>query len=470
MRPPDPAHSDTDGARRELPADLRLTLDPGVRRVEGGAVLIGGSPLHLIRISPAGVHLVDGWSAGQPVGLAPLEQGLARRLLDAGLVHPVPCRSPHTAMDVSVVIPVRDRAQGCARLLWSLGEVGDVRVIDDGSVLPQPGAAARHERPRGPGAARNTGWRSSSREIVAFLDSDCQPEPGWLEKLLPHFADIHVAAVAPRIRSTDGAGTVLHRYEQHRSPLDLGPAPGPVRPLSRIPYVPTAALLVRRTTLDELRGFDEELRYGEDVDLVWRIVRSGRSIRYEPAAVVHHPPRETLGGWILQRFNYGTSAAALADRHLGAVTPLTVSAWSFAAWLFAGLGYPRTAIAVTVVSVGRLRRKLRSLRRPTREALRLAARGQVGAGAQITAAITRTWWPLALVAAIPSRRARRALAVAATSAYLLEWVRRRPVLDPLRWTVLRLADDVAYGTGLWIGCLRERTLEPLRPDVKWLHD
>ena len=80
-------------------------------------------------------------------------------------------------------------------------------------------------------------------------------------------------------------------------------------------------------------------------------------------------------------------------------------------------------------------------------------------------ALRRPWWPLAMAAAIGSRRARRAVAVAAVAPPLLDWVRERPPVDPLRWVGLRLADDVAYGAGVWAGCLRARSFGALRPDL-----
>jgi mycofactocin glycosyltransferase len=42
-------------------------------------------------------------------------------------------------------------------------------------------------------------------------------------------------------------------------------------------------------------------------------------------------------------------------------------------------------------------------------------------------------------------------------------VRRRPPLDPLRWTACSLADDLAYSVGVWRGCVRGRSLRALRP-------
>ena len=47
-----------------------------------------------------------------------------------------------------------------------------------------------------------------------------------------------------------------------------------------------------------------------------------------------------------------------------------------------------------------------------------------------------------------------------------EWLRRRPALDPLRWSAASLADDFAYGLGVWRGCFRERVFSPLIPSLR----
>ncbi|MHB8467864.1 MAG: mycofactocin biosynthesis glycosyltransferase MftF [Acidimicrobiales bacterium] len=418
-----------------LPAGSRLALDPGVRRIDGGSVLVGGSPLRILRLSPAGADVVDSLVAGEPLPAGAAADRLATKLLDAGMAHPL--LAPTTAADVTVVVPVRD-GQVLVR--------GDnVIVVDDGSRTPVPGAI-RHDRPRGPAAARNTGWRAARTSFVAFIDAGCTPASDWLDVLLAHFADPSVGAVAPRVRSTGGGR--LAAYETTRSPLDRGAVPGAVRPRARVPFVPSTALVVRRSVLEDLGGFDEALRFGEDVDLVWRMVERGWTVRYEPSVSVEHPARSTTWAWLRQRFDYGTSAAPLARRHPGAVAPLAVSHWSVAAWLLTALGFPVAGAAVGGTTTALLAPKLRGLAHPWREAVRLAGAGHLHAGAQIANAVRRAWWPIAIVAALGSRRARRAmlLAVAPT------------VVAPLG-----LVDDVAYGAGVWIGCLRQRSFAALVP-------
>ena len=102
---------------------------------------------------------------------------------------------------------------------------------------PVPAAARR--------PARNDGLALVTTPLVAFLDSDCVPRArSGSAGLAAHFADPMVGAVAPRVRPVTG-NSAAGRYLAARAPLDLGPAEARVAPLTRLSYVPTAALLVR---------------------------------------------------------------------------------------------------------------------------------------------------------------------------------------------------------------------------------
>lgn len=160
-------------------ADLRVTLDDSVRRYAQGAVLVGGSPLRLLRLSDTGVATLARWLDGETVGPGAADRTLVRHLLDAGLVHPLAGRGLLGPADVTLVVPVKDNAAGVARLVAATVELGDHIVVDDGSACSVAGARIRHDEPRGPAAARNTGARLARTELVAFLDSDTRPEAGW---------------------------------------------------------------------------------------------------------------------------------------------------------------------------------------------------------------------------------------------------------------------------------------------------
>ena len=76
---------------------------------------------------------------------------------------------------------------------------------------------------------------------------------------------------------------------------------------------------------------------------------------------------------------------------------------------------------------------------------------------------------MAVALALASRRSRPALAVAVVVPPLLDWLDRRPRLDPARFVALRLADDLAYAVGVWEGCVRERSGRALLPDLAVRH-
>jgi mycofactocin system glycosyltransferase len=482
---PGPAGPLGSGPQDELaPAGMRLRPDRSSRPLGGGTVLVGGAPVRVLRLTPTGARHVAGWWSGTPVPDSPRARALARRLLDTGIAHPVPAGGTLGPGDVTVVIPVRDREAELTRCLAGLARMPRVIVVDDCSRDPAvtarvaSGAGARVLRRAvngGPGAARNTGLAAADTPLVAFLDSDCVPGPGWLDALLPHFADPAVGAVAPRIVPDEPGRTWLARYEGASSTLDMGARASIVRPGSRVPYVPGAALVVRRAAAGT--GFAETMRVGEDVDFVWRLAARGWRVRYEPAAAMRHQHRVRLTEWFARRKDYGTSAAILEERHPGTVRPLYVSAWTALAWLAAAAGRPAAGAACTGAGITLLARRLAQVtgedwlaaRTAWPLAARLAGGGTLAAGRPLGSAISRTWWPVALPAALAVRRMRWPLAALVLAPPLLDWLDRRPPLDPVRYVAARLLDDVGYSLGVWQGCAERRTVQPLLPQLGSRH-
>ena len=215
-------------------------------------------------------------------------------------------------------------------------------------------------------------------------------------------------------------------------------------------YVPAAAIVCRTAALRGVGGFAEELRWGEDVDLVWRLVEAGWRCRYEPAVVVTHRARPAVGAWLRQQYEYGTSAAPLARRHPGALAPLRISGWTLAAWGLVALRRPFAAVVLTAGTAVALQRKLRGV--PPAVSTDLVVRGTLAAGEQLAGATSRTWWPLA-VALLGVRRTRPAVVAALVAPAVLGAWRARSS-RPTRSVVMRLAGDAAYGAGVWRGAAR----------------
>ncbi|KAA0079171.1 mycofactocin system glycosyltransferase [Mycolicibacterium sp. P9-64] len=464
-----------------LPDGFAVQVDRRVKVLGEGAALLGGSPTRLLRLAPAAqTMLADGRLEVHDAQSAQL----ARTLLDATVAHPRPASGP-SHRDVTVIIPVRDNAFGLARLVRALRGMRVV-VVDDGSVLPVGAedfdgtfcnvTVLRHDRSKGPSAARNTGLAACETDFVAFLDSDVVPRRGWLEALLGHFCDPSVALVAPRIVGLQEPENLVARYEAVRSSLDLGHREAPVVPYGTVSYVPSAAIICRRTALKEVGGFDETLKSGEDVDLCWRFIEAGARLRYEPIALVGHDHRTQLREWFARKAFYGTSAAPLSVRHPGKTAPLVISGWTLLAWTLMAMGSGFGYLASTVVAGMTGRRIAQSLSvvntEPT-EVAALAAKGLWSAALQLASAICRHYWPIALIAAVFFRRCRHLVLIAAVLDGVVDWItRNRTADDEVKrvglpaYLLLKRLDDIAYGLGLWQGVVRERNLGALKPQIR----
>jgi len=443
-------------------------------------VVAGGSPWRMVKLTPHGAQVLARWAAGDPVDEDPAERALARRLVDTGLWHPVTTPRAPVDGELDVVIPVRDNADGVAALLDSLGPLGAVlvTVVDDGSndaagvarVAAAHGARlVRRERPGGPAAARNDGLAATSAPLVAFLDADVLAGPDVLASLIAQFDDPCVAAAAPRVRgpqAVGSAGSPRARFEGAASPLDLGPRRCVVRPGAAVPYVPSAALLVRRTAVG--RGFDEQLRVGEDVDLVWRLATEGWLVRYQPEVVVTHEVRTTWGGWLAQRFSYGRSAAILEARHGDAAAPLRADPRVLATVGLVLAGRPRAAAGVLAWSAAALGRRLGEAGIAIDEsaARRLALRGTVLAAPGLVRGAFRTYGPLAIAAAVAVSPLRRPVAALAVSATALRWWQAGRPPHGVEFAAVSLVDDLAYGVGVLDGAVRARRVGALVPRLR----
>jgi mycofactocin system glycosyltransferase len=476
----------------ELAEGCGLVLDRSVRTFRNGTVLVGGHPGRLMTLTRQGAETLAALVAGGNGDKA--ARRLAGRLIEAGMANPQwPAVEPGVVggggrgaavlAGVTVVVPARDRTGALDRCLAALDGAVPVVVVDDGSSDPESVAATcrRHRatlmvRPTngGPAVARNQALAAISSPLVAFVDSDCSVTPDALARLVAVLDDPTVGAVAPRIRpaapghpGTARAGADrgwLGAFSAHRSALDLGADAGEVGPDRRVRYVPSAALVARRTAVTD--GFDPALRVGEDVDLVWRLVAAGWRVRYEPSVVVHHEEPSTWTALLTRRFRYGTSAGPLAARHPGRLAPVELRPLPTAAVAAALARRPTLVAAAVLTSAVELARTFVPRGVPPAQCLRWSAGGVGWTLIGMGRAVTMLAGPAMLVLALVRPRSRAAVAALALAPPVVEWWQRRPPLDPVRWAVASVAEDVAYGAGVWAGCVAARSFAPLLPAVR----
>jgi len=207
------------------------------------------------------------------------------------------------------VIPTYRRSGDLAAVLKSLSTQDldpgrfEVVVVDDCSpddtaevfgslaaTLPYRSRMVRTPRQGGPAGARNLGWRMATAPLLAFLDDDVTPTPGWLA------AGLAALDAQPTVGVLQGCTRVPP--EDNDPPPRYGPPDwkhyhaieGPT------PFFQSCNIFYRRQVLEETGGFDESIAWwGEDTAAGWKTLRAGWDRGYSAEAIVTHPVE--LRGW-----------------------------------------------------------------------------------------------------------------------------------------------------------------------------
>jgi glycosyltransferase involved in cell wall biosynthesis len=241
---------------------------------------------------------------------------------------------------ISVVIPVYNGeafvADAIDSVLAQEGVAFELIVIDDGSTDTTPAILAGygsaitvHRQPnRGEGAARNAALPHLRGELALFLDADDLVPPGYLKRFAA------VAREAPEI-DVFHCGWRVVRFD-NGAPIDVVEEPRPidVDPFHEVPVWGAPAIdavLVRRSALTRLGGFDPALRVHVPWDFSLRLAASGARFRGVPGnvAIVRQRPDSQSSRRYRER---GPVALAVLERHLRGHARCPACARVFAVW------------------------------------------------------------------------------------------------------------------------------------------
>ncbi len=497
-------------SRPPLSSGPGIEIDRAVRLTDEGHVLVGGCPPRAVRLAPEQVSALIRWLSGSaPRGT---EEGLlARALIRAGLAHP---RPRPLAPDHTVEVAVVGRT-GHHALTTTLDHLADHHPKARTVVVGATGAGAWAARrrgarvvlgPNGGAEAMTAALRACSADLVALVEAGTRPSAGWLDTALGHFDDPEVMAVVPRVLTDRSTGLgharmTVAAIAASGTGADRGGDPAPVlpwghsRPWQRRPGAaggftdplrPVPALVVRRIVADLEPGWEE----APALDLLWRMVDQGWSVRYEPRSRVWVPPTTDVVDYLSDSFTAGALAAPLARRHgqrqAGPELPLA----GVVGLALAVTGRPGAALVAGVLGGVSVAGELLSQERiPLPETARMAALDLVHTVRAGTHAVRTSWWPLAAAAAVGGAIARRRgrgsgenakragrIAVVAGAAltlpHVMAWHRDRgtALTGPVTWTVLGMAGDAARSLGTWWGAVRARTPAPLLPRIRSVSD
>ena len=469
---------------------------PSLRLLNGGRLLYGGSPPRFMRLTDAGAASLRDLLAGRAQRSG---SPLGERLIDAGIMPPERPDLDASVPTFTVVIPhFNDPDAAIATLTAlssSIAEIDQqpltVIVVDDGSeprhraelalqidLLALPALDIRLEvceTNGGPATARNTGTMPDAAEVSVFVDSGVRITRQSVEALVRWTSQ--VSAVGPRVVSMGRDGAV-GRFEHSNSALDMnsvshlsdGTEPQLVGPSRTVRYLPTAVLVIRNDVLQDVGGFDESMRTGEDVDLTWRLAEAGHRVVFDPSIVADHEPRSSVRAFIQQRYGYGRSGAPLGERHGATIAP-AVARWPLLAAVAAFFFAPAKAGAAVGVLAG-VSDAAETARRFAAMTGGYPTAGALGAAQSVTfnAAVARwwvrasmrAWWPLTAIAIVQPLSARlRSRATVVLALRIADLAATAGVPN----VPLAVVDEVAYGAGLWTGAIRSRSARALLPRI-----
>lgn len=294
-------------------------------RIVGFAMMSAAAPGSVVRADE--LRALADREFGARVFAARLDDALARRW-------PSPRSGP--APSLTVAICTRDRPERLKRLLISLDAVRagsrfqpiEVLAVDNAPsdartrdvVERFPWVRYLHEPRPGLNFARNAALRGASGALLAFLDDDVVVDRRWLHGLYEAWADCpdsggFTGLVLPLLLETraqvefESQGGFGRGFERlHHAAVSLD---NPLHPVGAGVVGAGCNMVFDRELLASLGGFDEALDTGAplpgggDLDIFYRVLRSGRKIVYEPGAAVFHEHRGTMSQLRRQYWSWG---------------------------------------------------------------------------------------------------------------------------------------------------------------------
>ncbi|MGE0081399.1 MAG: glycosyltransferase family 2 protein [Thiohalomonadaceae bacterium] len=172
--------------------------------------------------------------------------------------------------------------------------------------------------------ARNRALAVAQNEVVAFIDDDCRPEPGWLQAVRRQFARPGVGCCTGPLLPLE-LETPAQRLMENRGGFNRGFVPRlftrdshchiwPNFPVQCWMFGSGGNMAFRRRALVDAGGFAPDLPWGEDLDAFFRVLRHGHALVYEPAARVRHRHVRELGALRRRLYRWGWAYSAFLAR------------------------------------------------------------------------------------------------------------------------------------------------------------
>ena len=171
----------------------------------------------------------------------------------------------------------------------------------------------------GPAEKRNLSIKYAQGEILAFLDDDAYPCPGWLKNAVKHFNNPNIVAVGgPAITPANDSFAQKVSGAVFLSKLSGGNPERywPIGAIKEIIDWPSVNFLVRKSDFSAVHGFNSEFWPGEDTLLCMDLIKKlKKKIIYDPKVLVYHHRRSGLVRHLKQISQYGLHRGFFAKKY-----------------------------------------------------------------------------------------------------------------------------------------------------------
>ena len=234
-------------------------------------------------------------------------------------------------MKFSIIIPVFNRPDEINDLIQSIIDQKyrdlEIIVIEDGSSISSNKIIDRfkskinlqyHEiSNQGPGIARNHGVKFANAEWIIFFDSDCTIPKNYfynVNEYLKSNTEVHFFGGPDKSNKSFSFLQKAINYSM-TSMLTTGGIRGSKYTVDK--FLPRSFNMgVKKKNFLQVRGFSS-MRFGEDLDLTYRLLSSGAKSSIIKTAYVYHKRRNNLIGFFNQIFSSGNARVKLNQKHKG---------------------------------------------------------------------------------------------------------------------------------------------------------
>ncbi len=229
----------------------------------------------------------------------------------------------------SIIIPIYNRPEELEELLQSILNQSvqltiEVVVVEDGSAISSKPIVEVYQSKlnlqyyfkenSGPGDSRNYGMQKATGDYFIIIDSDCVLPENYLKGVDASLQNNYTDAFGGADAAHPNFSIIQKAINYSMTSLfTTGGIRGSKNLKSKF-QLRSFNMGLSKEAFTKTKGFSKQ-RFGEDIDLSFRLWRLGCTTQFIPKAFVYHKRRTTWRQFYNQTFNFGAARPILNKMH-----------------------------------------------------------------------------------------------------------------------------------------------------------